>query len=211
MRLSRRLISQSEIDTLNRRLLIQVDKFDKKIGEVPMYEAHTRQAIEKGIIHRAFSLFVLDDKGRLLLQRRSAAKMTFPLCWSNTVCSHPLSSLNEAESSEFAGVKKAAMRRLFEELRVDRKKSPEIFEWKGSFFYTAMHDDTLGESEFDHVLLAKTPLSPQELALFDPKEVAELKLVPLDKVEDFQREVTAKGEKFTPWFNQALSVLRKAL
>ena len=66
--------------------------------------------IKKGLLHRAFSVFLFNSEGKLLLQQRAAAKITFPLCWTNTCCSHPLHVASELESAAQLGAWRAAFR-----------------------------------------------------------------------------------------------------
>jgi isopentenyl-diphosphate delta-isomerase len=68
--------------------------------------------IKEGLLHRAFSLFLFDKQGRLLLQQRSPEKITFPLYWANTCCSHPLYNEAEMELENGLGVKRAAIRKV---------------------------------------------------------------------------------------------------
>lgn len=85
-------------------------------------KGHTISNIESGLaLHRAFSVFLFDSHGRLLLQRRAASKLTFPRRWANSCCSHPLANEDEAEvgdnfAEKLAGVRRAAERKVFQEL-----------------------------------------------------------------------------------------------
>lgn len=72
--------------------------------------------INAGMLHRAFSVFLFTPDGKLVLQQRSAVKITFPLIWANTCCSHPLAVPDEMETKDAMGVKVAARRKLEQEL-----------------------------------------------------------------------------------------------
>ncbi|OXT10024.1 isopentenyl-diphosphate delta-isomerase, partial [Rothia sp. Olga] len=68
-----------------------LDYNDNVVGTATKKTCHLLTNIERGLLHRAFSCFIFDDKGKLLLQKRAAEKITFPMLWTNTCCSHPLS------------------------------------------------------------------------------------------------------------------------
>ena len=92
---------------------ILVDNNDQAIGQVTKKDCHLLENINKGMLHRAFSVFLFDSNNRLLLQQRSVQKITFPNHWTNTVCSHPLYSNEEMdESNDYIGIKRAAKRRF---------------------------------------------------------------------------------------------------
>jgi isopentenyl-diphosphate delta-isomerase len=114
--------------------VVLVDKNDNQIGLMPKMEAH-----EKAVLHRAFSVFIFNKKGELMLQQRAAHKYHSPLLWTNTCCSHQ----RDGETNLGAG-----KRRLQEEMGfvTDLK---EVF----SFIYKAPFDNGLTEHELDHVLI----------------------------------------------------------
>ena len=115
-------------------LVVLVDEKNNQLGLMPKMEAH-----EKAVLHRAFSVFVFNEKGELMLQQRAASKYHSPLLWTNTCCSHQ----REGESNVEAG-----RRRLQEEMgfTTDLK---EVF----SFIYKAPFDNGLTEHELDFVLI----------------------------------------------------------
>lgn len=80
--------------------------------------AHLMENINKGALHRAFSVFLFDSEGKLLLQKRASEKITFPDCWTNTCCSHPLTRPDEMIIEKQMGVKNAASRKLEQELGI---------------------------------------------------------------------------------------------
>ena len=122
------------MQAMNEEQVILVDENDRAIGLMPKLEAH-----EKAVLHRAFSVFILNAKGELLLQQRAAHKYHSPLLWTNTCCSHQ----RQGEQSIEAG-----MRRLREEMGFEVPLK-ELF----SFIYKAPFDNGLTEHEFDHVLI----------------------------------------------------------
>lgn len=99
---------------------ILVDRQDRAVGKATKRQCHQRTPENQhGLLHRAFSVFLFDDCGRLLLQKRSTHKVTFPGHVTNTCCSHPLFVAEElAEQPVAIGVKKAAQRRLNFELGI---------------------------------------------------------------------------------------------
>lgn len=114
--------------------VILVDQFDVQIGTMPKMEAH-----EKGVLHRAFSVFIMNSKGETMLQQRAASKYHSPLLWTNTCCSHQ----REGETNIEAG-----KRRLLEEMGFVTELE-ELF----SFIYKAPFDNGLTEHELDHVMM----------------------------------------------------------
>jgi len=107
--------------------------------------------IDKGLLHRAFSVFLFDSKNRLLLQQRATEKITFPDMWTNTCCSHPLGIPGEggAELAEaVTGVKNAARRKLEHELGIKPEQVPfEDFHFLTRIHYKAPCDEKWGEHE----------------------------------------------------------------
>ena len=114
--------------------VILVNKDDEQLGLMAKMEAH-----EKGILHRAFSVFVFNKEGELLLQQRALDKYHSPGLWTNTCCSHQ----RDGESNIEAG-----KRRLHEEMGFDCELK-ELF----SFLYKASFDNGLTEHELDHVMM----------------------------------------------------------
>jgi isopentenyl-diphosphate delta-isomerase len=114
--------------------VILVDKNDNQLGLMPKMEAH-----EKAVLHRAFSVFIFNKKGELMLQQRAAHKYHSPLLWTNTCCSHQRNGETNLE---------AGKRRLQEEMGFVTSLS-EVF----SFIYKAPFDNGLTEHELDHVLI----------------------------------------------------------
>ena len=154
--------------------VVLVDRNDNPMGLMPKLEAH-----EKGVLHRAFSVFILNRKGQLMLQRSALDKYHSPGLWTNTCCSHP----RESESNIEAG-----LRRLKEEMCFTTPLEPMF-----SFIYKSKFDNGLTEHEFDHVLLGYYDKPPFINAI----EVSEWKWMSLEKII---LEIKNKPEDFTVWF-----------
>ena len=107
--------------------------------------------INKGLLHRAFSVFLFDDQNRLLLQQRASEKITFPDMWTNTCCSHPLGIPTETGSNladSIAGAKNAARRKLDHELGIKKEQVPvDEFRFLTRIHYKAPSDGKWGEHE----------------------------------------------------------------
>jgi isopentenyl-diphosphate Delta-isomerase len=112
---------------------------------------HLMTNIDRGLLHRAFSVFLFDEQNRLLLQQRATEKITFPDMWTNTCCSHPLAVSTETgltlpESIE--GVKRAAQRKLEHELGIKKEQVPiDKFRFLARIHYKAPSDGKWGEHE----------------------------------------------------------------
>ncbi|CAL2104097.1 Isopentenyl-diphosphate Delta-isomerase 2 [Tenacibaculum sp. 190130A14a] len=154
--------------------VILVDEQDNPIGLMEKIEAH-----EKALLHRAFSVFVFNSRGELMLQQRAAHKYHSPLLWTNTCCSHQ----RDGETSLEAGV-----RRLEEEMGFTCDLE-EVF-W---FIYKAPFDNGLTEHELDHVMVGKFEGVPK----INPDEVEAYKWMPL---EDVKKDIETKPEIYTEWF-----------
>ena len=154
--------------------VILVDKNDNEIGTMEKQEAHV-----KGLLHRAFSVFIFNDKNELLLQRRAVNKYHSGGLWTNTCCSHPRQ--NEK-------TKEAAKRRLLEEMGM-RSALKKQFD----FIYKARLDNNLYEHEFDHVFFGFT----NELPIINPEEVESYTYKTL---EDIGNEIKTNPENYTEWF-----------
>ena len=101
---------------------ILVDENDVVVGSETKRTCHLNVNIEAGMLHRAFSVFLFNNKSELLLQKRSDAKITFPNCWTNTCCSHPLHCAEELEERDHMGVKRAVRRKLNHELGISQEQ-----------------------------------------------------------------------------------------
>lgn len=154
--------------------VILVDRKDKPIGTMEKMEAHS-----KGLLHRAFSIFVFNSGNELMLQRRALGKYHSPGLWSNTCCSHPRPGEDIVE---------AGHRRLVEEMGFDCDLN-EVF----SFIYHADVDKGMIEHEFDHVLLGKYNDAPE----INREEVEEWKWI---NISDLSEDIVQNPGNYTVWF-----------
>jgi isopentenyl-diphosphate delta-isomerase len=154
--------------------VILVSPQDEVLGTMPKMEAH-----QKAVLHRAFSVFIMNDQGETLLQQRAAGKYHSPLLWTNTCCSHQRIGETNIE---------AGRRRLQEEMGFQTELH-ELF----SFIYKAPFDNGLTEHELDHVLLGHYKEEPQ----VNPDEVASWKWMGL---EDIKTDLERNPDSYTAWF-----------
>lgn len=160
--------------------VILVDITGKEIGWSEKIEAH-----KKGLLHKAFSIFIFNKKGEMLIQKRSKNKYHFAGLWSNACCSHP----RAGEETMAAG-----RRRLLEELGVETKLS-----FLFSFIYRA--DDKksgLTEYEFDEVF---SGIIDSEIIPFNKDEIEEISWISLN---DLDRSISQNPENYTYWFLQSI-------
>jgi len=174
----------SDIVSFDDEKLILVDENDTVLGYKDKKECH----LGEGVLHRAFSIFLFNEKGELLLQQRSPEKMLWGGFWSNTVCSHP----RKGETTEIA-----TARRLKEELGVSAD-----LEYIYKFVYTARFGKIGSENENCHVFIGKLDGDVKP----NPNEVADIKWID-------SKKLTAELQNFpnfyTPWFKmewQKLSI-----
>lgn len=179
---------------------ILVDKHDRKIGTASKKTCHLLENINNGMLHRAFSVFLFNKKGELLLQQRSDKKITFPGLFTNTCCSHPLNFELETEEKEAMGVRRAAQRKLHHELGITPDQVPlDTLHYITRIQYKADNvpaDGKFGESEIDYCLIVQKDVDINH----NPDEVKSYQFV---KKQHLQKllENEAEGEmKFTPWF-----------
>jgi isopentenyl-diphosphate delta-isomerase len=153
--------------------VILVDEQDRELGASEKLRAHV-----EGALHRAFSVFVFDRDGRLLLQRRAREKYHSGGLWSNTCCGHPRPGEETAA---------AARRRLREEMNLDCELRAAF-----DFIYRAELDNALVEHEYDHVFAGEFDGSPVP----DPSEVEEWKWMSLDEL---RRELREEPSRYSYW------------
>ena len=171
--------------------LILVDEQDRPIGRASKVKAH-RHA---GAYHRAFSVMLFDEHDRLLLQRRADDKITFPGIWANTCCSHPLDVPEERDETDGIGVRRAAVRKLEQELGI-KDVGVDDLAYVGRFRYQARQDETWIEREVDHLLVGRvSDLSVNP----NPNEVAEVRWVSHDDLESMLIEEDPE-HPVAPWF-----------
>jgi isopentenyl-diphosphate delta-isomerase len=154
--------------------VILVNQFDEQIGLMPKMEAH-----EKAVLHRAFSVFIFNDRHELMLQQRALEKYHSPGLWTNTCCSHQ----RDGESNIVAG-----KRRLQEEMGFVTDLKETI-----SFIYKAPFDNGLTEHEYDHVLVG----TYNDVPKINLEEAASWKWMPL---EDVKEDIALHPDNYTAWF-----------
>jgi isopentenyl-diphosphate delta-isomerase len=164
--------------------LILVDADDNETGFLAKAQAHDGQ----GILHRAFSVFLFNEKAELLLQQRAGTKRLWPGYWSNSCCSHP----RRGETMQ-----KATRRRLSDELNVDAE-----LEYVYKFSYQAEFGELGSEHELCHVYLGSVSGDVQA----NDHEIERVRFV---SVADLEAEFEAMPEQFTPWFLMEWQTLRQ--
>ncbi len=164
--------------------LILVDESDGQIGTLTKAACHDGD----GVLHRAFSLFLFNDQGKLLLQQRSAQKRLWPLYWSNSCCSHP-------RSGETMTI--AVNRRLQQELGVRSR-----FEFLFKFQYQAAYEAMGAERELCWVYFGRC----EGKLVVNINEIADWRYV---SVEELEEELKQYPEHFTPWFRLEWASIQK--
>jgi len=162
--------------------VILVNEQDEQTGTIEKMEAH-----RKALLHRAFSVFIFNVKGEMLLQQRALGKYHSPGLWTNTCCSHP----RPGEQVEVA-----ASRRLKEEMGIDTLLE-KIFD----FIYRTEFENGLTEYEFDHVY---TGIYSGELT---PNK-QEVKDYCFRSMDDIEQDLLRRPEKYSAWFRIAFPRLR---
>jgi isopentenyl-diphosphate delta-isomerase len=154
--------------------VILVNEKDEPIGLMNKMEAH-----EKAILHRAFSVFILNDSNEVMLQQRAHHKYHSPLLWTNTCCSHQRAGETNIQ---------AGKRRLYEEMGFEVELK-ELFH----FIYKAPFDNGLTEHELDHVMIGYSNIEP----VINPEEVASWKWMKIEAIKD---DMIQNPAEYTVWF-----------
>ena len=154
--------------------VILVDKLDNSVGEMEKQEAHV-----KGALHRAFSIFIFNDKEEILLHQRAHHKYHSGGLWTNTCCSHPRPGENTLD---------AANRRLMEEMGMSCTLTEQF-----SFIYKVKLDNDLFEHELDHVFFGKSNEKP----VLNIDEVADYKYL---SIKAIQQDLIHSPQRYTAWF-----------
>ncbi len=164
--------------------VVLVNSEDQDIGEMEKMEAH-----QKGVLHRAFSVFLFNSNGETLLQRRASSKYHSPHLWTNSCCSHPRKG---------EGLVEAANRRLSEELGISIDLDLNL-EKSFSFTYRAEFNNGLIEHELDHVL---TGFIDDNDFSFNKEEVEAVCWVPM---KELSLDIKKFPERYTEWFKIILN------
>ena len=154
--------------------VVLVDENDHEIGIMEKQSAHIEPHL-----HRAFSIFLFNSKGELLMQQRALSKYHSPGLWTNTCCSHPRAGETTAE---------AASRRLMEEMGM-RCEMHEVY----TFIYKAPVGQGLTEHEFDHVFIGQS----DDIPCINTDEVASWKYM---SIGDLSQDIALYPEHYTEWF-----------
>ncbi len=162
---------------MSKEKVILVDENDNQVGVMPKLEAH-----QKGLLHRAFSVFIFNSKYELLLQKRASSKYHSGGLWTNTCCSHP----REGEE-----ILDAANRRLIEEMGIETSLR-KVYD----FIYKAELDNDLTEHEFDHVLYGIYNEDP----IINKDEADDFKWIDMDSLNE---DIKTNGNNYTIWFKIA--------
>lgn len=196
---------------LMEELCIVLDFNDQPVGAGTKKLCHVMKNINGGLLHRAFSVFLFNEDGRLLLQQRALEKITFPDMWTNTCCSHPLCVASELGldspqrndiddlSTAVNGAKIAARRKLFHELGIPESDCPLTnFDFLTRIHYKAASGGEAsqwGEHEIDYILIlkAKNDITIQP----NLNEVRDYKFVSAEELKEMFKD---KLLVFTPWF-----------
>ena len=171
---------------MKKEFVVLVNKNGQKIGIAEKLEAH-----KKGLLHRAFSVFIYNRQGEMLLQKRASSKYHFAGLWSNACCSHP----RPGEK-----ILSAAVRRLTEELNIQA-----ALESKGAITYKLL-DEKSGLTEHEYDLIFSGEFNGE--FNFNENEIEEVKWISVSKLK---REMNKEPEKFTPWFLQIMKEINLAL
>ena len=163
--------------------VILVDEHDREIGLMEKIEAH-----EKALLHRAFSVFIFNENGEMLLQQRAFTKYHSGGLWTNACCSHP------RQNEE---VMQAAQRRLQEEMGFTTELKKAF-----SFTYKAAFDNGLTEHEFDHVFIG----TYNGVINFNKNEVHQYKYVSIAQIENM---LAFNPPDYTVWFKIAFEKVKE--
>ena len=162
---------------MSKENVILVDEKDNQVGLMPKLEAH-----QKGLLHRAFSVFVFNSDYELLLQKRASSKYHSGGLWTNTCCSHPRDGEDTID---------AANRRLYEEMGI-KTSLRKVFD----FIYKAELDNNLTENEFDHVFYGVYNNDP----VINIEEADDFKWIDM---ETLRNDIDNNPDQFTVWFKIA--------
>lgn len=170
---------------MKKEMIILVNYKDEEVGFEEKMKTH-----KKALMHRAFSIFIFNNNGEMILQKRAIEKYHCGGMWSNTCCSHP----RKGEE-----VNNAAHRRLKEEIGFDCELI-DMF----TFHYKVKFNNGLTENEMDHVFLG---FYDGKIKL-NKKEASDFRWM---KVENVEKEIKKNPDEFTVWFKIALKELKKSI
>ncbi|KAM3960549.1 isopentenyl-diphosphate delta isomerase [Aphomia sociella] len=183
-------VDQVQAEYLDKDICLLVDDKDTLIGTAPKRDCHRVAADGSVLLHRAFSVFLFNKRGDMLLQRRSSQKVTYPDYYSNACCSHPLYIDDKPED-----IVVAARRKLNHELGIPLDQmDPELFTYITRIHYHDPGDGIWGEHEIDHVLIFQGDVKIKPNA----NEISEYCYIPKNEFNAF---IPTLEGPITPWFN----------
>ena len=193
-------VDESQTKFLNDELIL-VDENDNNIGSISKLNGHLLSNKNK-YPHRAFSIFLFDGKNRLLIQKRAQKKITFPLLWTNTCCSHPLNIPTENTPDKIVN---GMIKRIDFELGI--KTDTKMYKLIDKILYRAPSNETYEEFEVDYLFMAKFEEdSEDEKFIYSHKNLKniinkdEVDDIKFETVDNILNEINAHPENFTPWF-----------
>ncbi|KAM3860817.1 isopentenyl-diphosphate Delta-isomerase 1 isoform 1-T1 [Diretmus argenteus] len=209
-------LDEKQVQLLS-EMCILIDENDHKTGADTKKNCHLNANIDKGeraargdntgcgsalflpgLLHRAFSVFIFNSEEKLLLQQRSDAKITFPGCFTNTCCSHPLHTDSELEEKDAAGVRRAAQRRLKAELGIPMEQvTPDEMTYLTRIHYKAQSDGVWGEHEIDYILFMQKDVELDP----DPNEIQSHCYVTKEELKEMLAKAKRRELQITPWFS----------
>lgn len=193
------LFDKSQTKFFNDKLIL-VDNEDNKVGEMNKLDAHLKKNKNK-FPHRAFSVLLFNKNNELLLQQRSKKKVTYPLLWTNTVCSHPL---NIESENKFYNIKNAVIKRVKYEIGL--KTNHDLYNLFTRIIYRDDNDKKFEEYELDYIFLGK--INDKKFNINNLK-----KLINKDEIENIKfkninwilNDIKQNNFKYTPWFKLLLN------
>ncbi|KAM4687290.1 isopentenyl-diphosphate Delta-isomerase 1-like [Discoglossus pictus] len=189
-------LDQQQVKRLS-EMCILINDDDQNIGSETKKSCHLNVNIDKGLLHRAFNVFLFNSENKLLLQQRSDAKITFPGCFTDTCCSHPLNTPQETEEKGAIGVRRAAQRRLQAELGIPMEQiTLEELIYLTRIHYKAKSDEIWGEHEIDYILFVQKNVSLNP----DPNEIKTHCYVSKEELKQLLEKAKHGEVKITPWF-----------
>lgn len=188
------VLSSFQEISLNEKCII-VDEMDNALGSASKLDCHKIQSDGSLILHRAFSLFIFNSKGEMLLQQRSPNKVTFPRYIANACCSHPLYEIEkERDEDNATGVKHAAQRRIKIELGISEDQTVlEDFHYITRIIYKCNDNLEWGEHELDYILFLVKDLN----IIPNPEEVSCIQFI---SQKDFNTYISNLKYPISPWF-----------
>jgi len=164
---------------MNNNDVVLVNENDEVLGTMEKLQAH-----QLGLLHRAFSVFIFNSKGELLIHKRAEGKYHSGGLWTNSCCSHPY--LNESYQD-------AAIRRVNEELGMEITSVDKV----GFLIYKVALDNNLTEHEYDYILTTHSDQPPT----LNPEEASDFSYLSIDVIK---KKIKEKPDEFTFWFKKII-------